>query len=111
MPLSSKKMTVSSSKTHQRRTDEARKRLDQKLHAEHRVFMEDLKQERSKRFQQDTASAIVIQRYTRGLAVRMKRDPKKYASLRASLVIHYTKEEMSELVAKAIARCSVSLDG
>lgn len=92
------------------RTEDAKKRLDRNLHAEHRVFMENLKREREGAFRTRTVAAIVIQRYMRGLAVRMKANPERYASLRASLVTHYTKEELSQLVADAIRRSGESID-
>ena len=71
--------------------------------------MENLKIERERMFRTKTAAAIVIQRHMRGLAVRMNMNPEKYATLRASLVKHYTKEELSELVAEAISRSKINL--
>ena len=96
---------AASSRTKKDRTDySAKKRLDQNLHAEHRIFMENLKMERENSFKTKTIAAVKIQRYFRGLAVRMKKEPEKYASLRTSLETHYTKDELSKLVAEAIER-------
>lgn len=90
------------------RTGDARKRLDRNLHAEHRVFMENLKLEREDAFRTRTTAAVVIQRYMRGLAVRINRSPEKYAALRASLETHYTEEELTDLVDAAIRRAGVT---
>ena len=49
--------------------DDAQKRLDRNLHAEHRAFMENLKVERESAFQVQTTAAVVIQRYMRGLSI------------------------------------------
>ena len=89
--------------------NDAKKRLDRNLHAEHRVFMENLKVERKSAFRTRTMAAVIIQRYMRGLSVRMKATPEKYALLRASLVTHYNMEELSKLVADAIGRCRVTV--
>ena len=70
--------------------------------------MENLKLERESAFRIRTIAAIVIQRYMRGLTVRIRMNPEKFASLRASLETHYTMEELSELVADAIRRSGVN---
>ena len=89
--------------------DEAKKRLARNLHAEHRVFMENLQLERKDSRRARTAAAVVIQRYVRGLAVRTRGNPKKYAGIRASLETHYTVEELSELLDRTIARAGVTV--
>mmetsp|Transcript_3596 Transcript_3596/g.7931 ORF Transcript_3596/g.7931 Transcript_3596/m.7931 type:complete len:197 (+) Transcript_3596:539-1129(+) len=94
-------------KIQKERTDEAKKRLDRKLHAEHRVFMENLKLERESNHRRRTIAAIVIQRNIRGLSVRIKMNPEKYALLRASLEKHYTMEELSDLIGDAIRRSGI----
>ena len=99
---------ASSSNFEKERADAARKKLNQDLHAEHRVFMEQLKLERENDFQIRTIAAVDIQRYMRGLAVRIRKNPQKYATLRASLETHYTKEELSKLVTDAIRRAGVA---
>ena len=104
---SSSKQTSATSKVEKQRNDAARKGLNQKLHAEHREFMENLKLEQESTFLVKSAAAVIVQRYTRGLSVRMKRHPEKYDTLRTSLVTHYTKEDLSELVAQAIRRSGV----
>ena len=106
---SSSKQTTATSKVEKQRSDAARKRLNQKLHAEHREFMENLKLEQERAFLIRSSAAIVIQRYMRGLSVRIKWHPEKYEALRASLVTHFTKEEISELVDQAISRSGVVL--
>ena len=106
-PLSSKMSATS--KLEKERTEVAKRRLNQNLHSEHRVFMEDLKLKRGSAFRVKTAAAITIQRYMRGLSVRIKMKPEKYATLRASLETHYTKEELSTLVAEVIRRSGVTV--
>ena len=88
-----------------------RKKLNQNLHAEHHVLIKNPKLERESTFRTRTIAAAIIQRYIRGLAVRIEMNHEKYASLRASLETHYTntKEELSKLVYEAIRRAGVTV--
>ena len=106
---SSAKPLSSSSRVDKGRIDAAKKRLNQRLHDEHRVWATNLKLERESIHSTKTIAAIAIQRHWRGLTVRKKKNPDKYALLRASLETNYSKEELSELVSEAIRRSGVNV--
>lgn len=62
-------------------SEEQRKKLDRQLHEEHRLFMNNLKQEREERLRIETDAAIIIQQYMRGLDVRRSMAPGRYAAM------------------------------
>mmetsp|Transcript_11235 Transcript_11235/g.16766 ORF Transcript_11235/g.16766 Transcript_11235/m.16766 type:complete len:235 (-) Transcript_11235:509-1213(-) len=83
----------------QKQSEVARQRLSKELHAEHRVFMERLRREREERTKLEADASVTIQRFVRGLAVRDRLNPKKYAAMRTPFV--YSDDEIRRLINEA----------
>ena len=105
----SNRATAATSQFEKDRSKENRSKLNQKLHAEHRVFMEGLKHDRETKFHTETHAAIVVQRYSRGLAARMKINPEKYSFMRTAMETKYSKKDLSKLVKEVIERSGIAL--
>lgn len=64
---------------HERHELDSRKRMDKRLHDEHRIYMSTLKKQHEERFQIETNAVVIIQKMIRGFQVRLKLFPELYS--------------------------------
>ena len=102
---SSRRKSKSVSLLQQKQSDEARKKLERRLHDEHRKFMSNLKNERQERFRAETHAAIIIQKYMRGFGVRQKISPERFERSSNSSI---SEHEIFEVLINALSRNGIT---
>lgn len=95
-----------------KQSDEATRKLNRRLHDEHREFVSNLQAERQERFQVETQAAIIIQKYMRGFGVRQKISPEKFARSTKPLSEREIFEVLIDVISKnGLAPCKEMLLG